>query len=470
ASYDLDNIVSVLATTHSDGLADFSNYGATTVDLGAPGGSIFSCWNGSDSDYRSVDGSSMAAAHVSGVCALLLAHYPSENYQQIIRRILSTVDPLPSLAGKCVTGGRLNLQKALAGSAPPPPEKPTVTVSATDAQAAEQGPDRGTFTISRAGDTSSDLSVNYTLGGTAQNGRDYEQLGNSVTIAAGASSTTVTVRPIDDGEIEGDESVTLTISESAAYNVGSLSNATLTIADNDGPPPPPEKPMVTVVATDAQAAERGPDGGIFTIRRTGGTASDLTVYYSVSGLAANGTDYEQLSGTATLAVGEPSTTVVVRPLDDSEVEGDETVALALSSDSAYQIGSPDTATVTIHDNDQAPPPEKPTVSVVASDLLASEPGTDTGSFTFSRTGSGAASLTVHYSLGGTAINGVDYETLSGSVTIPDGASSVTVVVRPIDDRKIEIAELVILTLIPDEAYTIGLLSTATVTILDNDLL
>ena len=77
---------------------------------------------------------------------------------------------------------------------------------------------------------------------------------------------------------------------------------------------------------------------------------------------------------------------------------------------------------------------------------------------------------MRYSLGGTAINGVDYETLSGSVTIPDGASSVTVVVRPIDDRKIEIAELVILTLIPDEAYTIGLLSTATVTILDNDLL
>ena len=56
------------------------------------------------------------------------------------------------------------------------------------------------------------------------------------------------------------------------------------------------------------------------------------------------------------------------------------------------------------------------------------------------------------------------------MTIPAGASSVTVVVRPIDDRKIEIAELVILTLIPDEAYTIGLLSTATVTILDNDLL
>src|SRR5439155_565058 len=361
ASYDLDNIVSVLATTHSDGLADFSNYGATTVDLGAPGGSIFSCWNGSDSDYRSVDGSSMAAAHVSGVCALLLAHYPSENYQQIIRRILSTVDPLPSLAGKCVTGGRLNLQKALAGSAPPPPEKPTVTVSATDAQAAEQGPDRGTFTISRAGDTSSDLSVNYTLGGTAQNGKDYEQLGNSVTIAAGASSTTVTVRPIDDGEIEGDESVTLTVSESAAYSVGSPSNATLTIADNDLPPPPPEKPTVTISPTDAQAADQEPDTGTFTISRAGDTSSDLSVNYTLGGTAQNGRNYEQLGNSVTIAAGASSTTLTVSPIEHSFPTRRSSVLLTVSESAAYNVGSPSNATLTIADNEgPPPPPEKPT--------------------------------------------------------------------------------------------------------------
>jgi hypothetical protein len=50
---------------------------------------------------------------VSGACALMLVKYPTENYQQIIARILKATDPLPSLAGKCVTGGRLNLYKAL---------------------------------------------------------------------------------------------------------------------------------------------------------------------------------------------------------------------------------------------------------------------------------------------------------------------------------------------------------------------
>ena len=172
ASYDLDNIISVAATTRTDDLAFFSNYGATTVELGAPGAAIFSCWNGSDSDYRYYDGTSMAAPHVTGTCALLMAHFPNDNYQQIINRILSSVDPLPSLAGKCRSGGRLNLLKALGGSTPPPPQKPTITVVATDANAAEQGADTGTFTVSRTGGTSAALTVHFTLGGTAQNGAD----------------------------------------------------------------------------------------------------------------------------------------------------------------------------------------------------------------------------------------------------------------------------------------------------------
>ena len=151
------------------------------------------------------------------------------------------------------------------------------------------------------------------------------------------------------------------------------------------------------------------------------------------------------------------------------MEGDETVVLSLSADPAYDVGSPGSATVTIHDNDQ-PPPQKPTVTVVATDPLASEPGTDTGTFTLYRTGSTDAPLTVYYAVGGTAQNGVDYQALPGSVTIPAGASSAGVEVRPIDDRVIELPELVILTLSADDAYDIGLLNTATVTILDNDIL
>jgi subtilisin family serine protease len=109
----LDNIVSVAATTSNDTLSAYSNYGATNVLLAAPGDNIYSTVSATDSYYGYGTGTSMAAPYVSGACALLMAQYPADSYQQIIRRLLSATDPLPSLAGKCRTGGRLNLRKAL---------------------------------------------------------------------------------------------------------------------------------------------------------------------------------------------------------------------------------------------------------------------------------------------------------------------------------------------------------------------
>ena len=468
ASYELDNIISVAATTRTDELAFFSNYGATAVDLGAPGAAIFSCWNGSDSDYRYNDGTSMAAPHVAGACALLMAHFPNDNYQQIMNRILSNVDPLPSLAGKCRAGGRLNLQKALSGGSPAP-QKPTVSVVATDANASEQGPDTGTFTITRAGDMSSALTVNYTLSGTAQNGTDYQRVGTSVTIAAGASSATVTVTPVDDTQVEGDETVILTIVSDAAYNVGSLNNATVTIHDNDQPPP--QKPTVTVVATDANASEQGPDTGTFTITRAGDMSSALTVNYTLSGTAQNGTDYQRVGTSVTIAAGASSATVTVTPVDDTQVEGDETVLLTVASDAAYNVGSPSSATVTITDDDQ-PPPVKPTVSVVATDANASEQGSDPGTFTFTRTGNTGTALTVNFMLGGTATKWDDYRRPEGdmpeSVTILAGASSTILTVVAVDDNEVEGDETIVLTIATDPAYDVGSPATATVTIADND--
>ena len=233
ASYtDLDNIIAVAATDRNDTKAFFSNYGANTVHLGAPGQDIFSCWNGSDSDYRYLSGTSMATAHVVGVCALVWAHYSSDSYAQVKSRVLNGVEPLASLAGKCVTGGRLNLYRALGSSAPP-----VVTVIATDASASETGPDPGTFTVSRSGSTASALTVYYALGGTAQNGADYQTLPGLITIPAGASAATVTVTPIDDSQIEGDETVVLTLSPGAGYTAGSPGSATVIIHDNDSPLP-----------------------------------------------------------------------------------------------------------------------------------------------------------------------------------------------------------------------------------------
>lgn len=116
AAYHLDNVISVAYTTRADSLAAKSYYGATNVHLAAPGDQITSTYGAMDSGayaYSTQSGTSFAAPYVSGVCALLLAQYPGESHRQIIHRLLSATDPLPSLAGKCVTGGRLNLRKAL---------------------------------------------------------------------------------------------------------------------------------------------------------------------------------------------------------------------------------------------------------------------------------------------------------------------------------------------------------------------
>ena len=113
ANFDLDNIVSVAATTRADTLASFSNFGATSVDLAAPGSGVFTTQSGSDDAYISNSGTSFAAPVVAGAFALLKARYPDETYRQLIDRLLAATDRLPSLAGKCVTGGRLNIARAL---------------------------------------------------------------------------------------------------------------------------------------------------------------------------------------------------------------------------------------------------------------------------------------------------------------------------------------------------------------------
>ena len=113
AAYALDNVVAVASTSKTDTLSTFSNYGVTNVALAAPGEQIYSTFPATDSFYYTDSGTSFAAPYVAGACALLMAQYPADNYQQTISRLLSSTDPLPSLAGKCRTGGRLNLQKAL---------------------------------------------------------------------------------------------------------------------------------------------------------------------------------------------------------------------------------------------------------------------------------------------------------------------------------------------------------------------
>ena len=110
---------------------------------------------------------------------------------------------------------------------------------------------------------------------------------------------------------------------------------------------------------------------------------------------------------------------------------------------------------------------KPTVSIQATDAIASENG-DTGTMTITRGGNTKYELKVNYSMGGTASEDLDYQGLSGSVTIPAGQSSVVVPITPVDDASVEEEETVAITLSAGQDYTVGKDRTAIVAIADND--
>jgi len=110
----------------------------------------------------------------------------------------------------------------------------SVTVTATDSDAAEAGPDPGVFTVTRTGDTTNALTVNFTVGGTAAAGSDYGAIGTSVLIPGGASSETITITPIADTLNEASETVILTLASGTGYSIGNPSTATVTIANYTG--------------------------------------------------------------------------------------------------------------------------------------------------------------------------------------------------------------------------------------------
>jgi hypothetical protein len=192
----------------------------------------------------------------------------------------------------------------------------------------------GSFTISLpAGYTASeDITVNYTVAGTAGAGADYTALGASVDIPAGQNSVTVTVPVQDDQLIENTETVILTLTGGTSANFTLTSsttngNATVNITDDDNVP----ANLVLSVSQTGDAAEPGTNGTFRISLPTGITASeDITVNYTTSGTAVSGTDYTALTGTVLIPAGMNGVTVPVPVLDDQLIEPAETVILTLN--------------------------------------------------------------------------------------------------------------------------------------------
>jgi len=123
ASYNSDNILVVAATNSLGELADFSNYGATAVDIAAPGDSIYSCMP--VNSYGYLEGTSMATPHIAGACALLWGLQHEKSYSDIITAITQSATQTPELNNKTVSDGQLNLYDALTYFTPvPAPQTP----------------------------------------------------------------------------------------------------------------------------------------------------------------------------------------------------------------------------------------------------------------------------------------------------------------------------------------------------------
>jgi hypothetical protein len=221
---------------------------------------------------------------------------------------------------------------------------------------------------------------------------------------------------------------------------------------------------VTVAATDNLATEAGLTTGTYTFTRSGSTAAALTVAYSVSGTATTGTDYVSLGTSVSFPAGVTTVTKTLTPLQDTLQELNETAIVILTQSANYAVGSPASATVTLTSNEAI----TQTVTVAATDNLATEAGLTTGTYTFTRTGSTAAALTVDFTVSGTATSGSDYGSLGTSVSFPAGVTMVTKTLTPLQDTLQELNETAIVTLTQSANYAVGSPASATVTLTSDE--
>ena len=324
------------------------------------------------------------------------------------------------------------------------PTLPVVKLTCLDSVASENNPDSATLKLERNGVTNSNLTVNFTLTGTATNVTDYA-IPTSVVIPAGSASTTFTLTPVDDSAQEETETAIVTITTNTAYARDTLSLAqTVTIHDN-------EQPTVTLVATDTTATEAAGNPGIFTITRTGGNPYlALTVDYALAGRAVHGVDYRRLDGRVTIPAGASSITLEIQPFDDTVDEGTQDIILQLRSTTAYRIGGTGIATLSITDNDD--PQFYP--KLTASGLSEPATGSVTAiAFQITRPSSGTA-VTVNYAISGTATSGTDFIALPGTIAFSTGDTTKTINVSALADAEFEAAETVTITLLPGSGYTL----------------
>jgi uncharacterized repeat protein (TIGR02543 family) len=348
--------------------------------------------------------------------------------------------------------------------------------------------------VRRLGGSTGAFSVDYqTTISSATAGSDFVDTFGTLNFADGETSKTFDLNILNDNDPEDLESVNIALvnlqDQGAGVSFGGTTLATVDIVDSQTNP-------VSIAASDPIASETTTediaDPGEFTITRGKVTSTPLTVFFTLSGTAREGTlptdDFEPLTASgqfrvATIPAFEASVKVPIRPRDDNAIEGTETVTATLvPNGTQYVLGNPQTATVQIIDND------RPSLQIIAVDDLAVESATPTnfGSFEVRRSPATDRPLQVVLNFGGTQILGVNYlltypdafgntvqlsnPLVSNIVEIPAEQSSVLVTLIPLDDDVYQATKTVEISLRPSTEYdfSFGFLTTTRLNIIETD--
>ncbi|MDE0459066.1 MAG: hypothetical protein OXI15_17350, partial [Chromatiales bacterium] len=210
--------------------------------------------------------------------------------------------------------------------------------------------------------STSDFTVNYTVGGTATPGSDFTVRYPKIWVPKGATgrglnSGFIWMHIVDDSVHEDNETVVFTLTEGEGYEVGSPSTITVTIVDDES---------TVSFASASQSAGEGSGTHNVGVTLSPAPTTDVTFTYTVGGTAAAGSDFTIAnSGTVTVLAGATTATIPVTVIDDTVPESNETVVLKLIGSAGYSVAGPGTHTLTIVD-------DEPTVSFASASQSAGE--------------------------------------------------------------------------------------------------
>ncbi len=299
------------------------------------------------------------------------------------------------------------------------------SLSIADATTTDESAASTNLTVSLSAASAKSITVDYaTSNGTATAGADYTATSGTLTFAAGDTSKTIAVAVLADSTFEGDESVTVTISNASNASI-SDATATLTITEDDAGP----SLSINSVTTSDETAQNH----TFTVSMSPTSASVVTVDYATSDGTASSADYTSASGTLTFNAGVSSQTFTVAVKADALDEANETVTVSLSnaSNATIAAGSSST-TLTITDDDATP-------SLSINDATVAE-SAGSGSLTVTLSAVSGRDVSFNYATSnGTAASGSDYTAASGTYTISAGNTTQAISVSITNDTAEESA-------------------------------